>query len=64
MSMNPGYFHRKQKEIEPKQLPDCPIPCLLNAYIQQQEILLSDMQALQYRTLIHHTGSRVLNKDS
>ena len=39
MRVSLGYFHGKQKEIEPKVLPSCPIPLLQIAYTRQLETL-------------------------
>ena len=45
MSMSPGYSYRKQKEIEPKELPSFTIPLILIAYTWQLEILATALHA-------------------
>ena len=40
----PGYFYRKvEKKIEPKQIPNCLIPCLLVVFTRQIEILVTTL---------------------
>ena len=39
MSVNPGYSYRKQRKIEPKELPSCTGPLLLIAFTRKLEIL-------------------------
>ena len=44
MRVSPSYFHRKQHEREPKELPNCTLPLLLIAYTRQFEILATTLQ--------------------
>lgn len=52
MSMTPSCFRMKQKKIEPKKLPTLKIYCLLIAYTQQLEILVTTLNWTEMILLI------------